>query len=40
MSYTILENGKAIRCNTCMRVSWNKIDVVRKYCGYCHKFHE
>jgi len=40
MSYTILEGGKAIRCGDCQRVSWNKHDVLARYCGRCHKYHE
>jgi ribosomal protein L37E len=40
MSYTILEAGKAIRCNRCARVSWNKHDVLARYCGHCHIFHD
>lgn len=27
-----------IKCRSCGRTSWNKNDVDRKYCGFCHEF--
>lgn len=30
----------AIICLTCLRVSHNKNDIDKKYCGNCHKFHD
>lgn len=40
MSYALLENGRAIRCNQCGRTSWNLNDVRNRYCGYCHTHHD
>lgn len=37
--YTVLDHGHAIRCNTCMKTSWNSTDVLRRYCGHCQQFH-
>lgn len=39
-SYVISQDGISITCLTCGRKSFNKNDVIQKYCGYCHKFHE
>lgn len=38
--YTVLDHGHAIRCNTCGKTSWNSNDVLQRYCGHCHRFHE
>lgn len=38
--YTVLDHGHCIRCNTCGKVSWNTNDVIHRYCGHCHKFHD
>lgn len=40
MSYTLLDGGKAIRCDRCNKVSHNANDVAERYCGYCHKWHD
>lgn len=39
MSYTILEDGRAIRCEHCQKTSWNQGDVDNLYCGHCKLFH-
>lgn len=31
---------KGIKCNTCYRVSYNRNDIERLFCGYCMKFHK
>ena len=31
---------KAITCNTCGKTSHHPQDVVQRYCGYCHRFHD
>ena len=38
--FEIIEEGKAIKCLECERVSWHPEDVRQRYCGNCHKFHE
>jgi len=38
-TYEIIENGRAIRCLLCGRVSHNANDVLYLYCGNCHRFH-
>lgn len=38
--FVILEEGKAIRCQTCGLTSWHPEDVKNRYCGKCHVFHE
>lgn len=38
--YEIQDDGHAIKCLTCGRVSHNLNDVKHRYCGYCHTFHE
>jgi phage FluMu protein Com len=40
MTYTILENGRAIRCEVCGKTSWNLNDVAHLFCGHCKRFHE
>ena len=39
MSYTILDNGRAIRCELCGMVSFSLDDVRELYCGNCRRFH-
>jgi len=29
-----------ITCPQCELVSFNRGDIVNRYCGYCHQFHE
>lgn len=29
-----------IRCHTCQRISYNPKDVLERYCGACHVFHD
>ena len=29
-----------IECLICGRVSWNHNDVEKRYCGWCHQFHD
>lgn len=41
--YTILRRADgtlAIRCETCLRTSFNPDYVKYKYCGYCRRFLE
>ena len=35
----IMNGGKSITCLDCGLTSWNPYDVIRRYCGVCHKFH-
>lgn len=39
MSYTMIDNGKAIRCNECGSASYNHSDILHKYCARCQKWH-
>lgn len=42
-SFTIIvQDGKeiAIKCKRCGLTSYNLNDVVNRYCGMCHQFHE
>lgn len=39
-TYQIVHDGKAIRCLMCGKMSYNKKDVEKKYCGNCHQFHD
>jgi hypothetical protein len=39
MSYTMIDNGRAIRCDQCGSASYNSNDIKHKYCGRCHKYH-
>lgn len=41
--YELVANARGetgIRCNTCGKTSWHPEDVQRRYCGYCHVWHE
>ena len=38
--YHISPDGKSILCLTCGRESHNPHDVINRYCGHCHVFHE
>lgn len=38
--YTILDDGKAIRCEACQMVSHNLEDVQALYCSKCVRFHD
>jgi ribosomal protein L37E len=40
MTYTLLADNTAIRCNVCGRTSWNINDVRHLYCGFCKAFHQ
>ena len=40
LTYRISLDGKAITCLVCLRTSHNPNDVLYRYCGYCHWFHE
>ncbi|NUX58699.1 hypothetical protein [Paraburkholderia youngii] len=39
MSFTIIDNGRAIRCNTCGHASYSPNDIRDKYCSRCRKHH-
>jgi hypothetical protein len=39
-TYIIVRAGKAITCLLCGLTSHNPNDVINRYCGYCHIFHE
>jgi ribosomal protein L37E len=39
-SYVIGDNGWSITCARCGLTSYNINDVVQRYCGNCHRFHE
>jgi hypothetical protein len=38
--YELADNDTVIRCFRCGMVSHNPNDVVNRYCGNCHTFHE
>lgn len=40
--YLIVERDgrKGIKCLMCGMTSWNSNDVVQRYCGGCHVFHD
>lgn len=38
--YELLDDGRAIKCLICGKVSHNPNDVAQLYCGNCHRFHE
>ena len=40
MTYTILNNGRAITCRICGLTSYNPHDVEHRYCGKCHIVHD
>jgi ribosomal protein L37E len=40
MSYVIGDKGWSITCVRCGLKSYNINDVVQRYCGNCHRFHE
>ncbi len=35
LTYLISEDGRSIKCLRCERVSYNKNDIVKKFCGLC-----
>lgn len=37
--YSIVDDGRAILCLVCHRLSYHPKDVRERYCGYCHTFH-
>ena len=39
-AYTIAPDGASITCGRCGRTSHNPNDVVQRYCGACHAFHD
>ncbi len=40
-SYRLIVKGRlAIQCLLCQRISNNPYDVSRRYCPWCHRFHE
>lgn len=39
-AYTVLDDGAAIRCHSCDRVSHNAADVGARYCAHCKVFHD
>lgn len=39
-TYSILHEGKAIRCDVCKCVSWHPQDVEHRYCASCKAFHD
>jgi hypothetical protein len=40
MSFTVSPDGLSITCHDCGFTSNNPNDVMNRYCGKCHKFHE
>ena len=40
MTYEIVEDGKAIKCNVCGMTSWSSGDVEHRYCAKCNRFHD
>ena len=39
MTYEIVEDGRAIKCNVCGMTSWSQGDVEHKFCAKCDRFH-
>lgn len=39
-TYTISDDGKSITCLDCEMTSFSPNDVMFRYCGNCHEFHE
>jgi hypothetical protein len=40
MSYMLSSDGHSITCHQCGLTSHNQNDVVNRYCGHCHVFHD
>lgn len=40
MTYKLIEDGKAIECLECGKVSWSAGDIRERYCGFCSRYHE
>jgi hypothetical protein len=40
MNYTISTDGGSITCHQCGLMSHNQKDVINRYCGHCHIFHD
>lgn len=40
LSFNDESEAHSITCNICGRTSYNLNDVVQKYCGHCHIFHD
>lgn len=38
-THKIIEDGNAIHCLFCGKISYNRDDVREKYCGNCRRFH-
>lgn len=39
-TYLIVDGGLAIRCLVCRKTSYNRNDVLNRFCGMCNVFHE
>ena len=39
-TFTVSADGKSITCLRCKRTSYHPDDVEKKYCGFCHAFHD
>lgn len=39
-NFTIDEKEHSIQCHGCHRISYNRNDVISRYCGACHVFHD
>jgi ribosomal protein L37E len=39
-SFELLEEGKAIKCRRCGKISHNPGDVLNHYCAHCHVSHD
>lgn len=35
-----VDGMQAIKCRKCKMISFNQNDVVNRYCGSCHQFHD
>lgn len=40
MSCDVSADGRSITCHQCGRTSHHPDDVVARYCGHCHIFHD
>lgn len=39
-TFKLVDGGRAIQCLNCGTTSHNPTDVVQRYCGFCHRFHD
>jgi ribosomal protein L37E len=40
VGYTVAPNMSWILCHRCGMTSYNANDIHKRYCGFCHEFHQ